>query len=159
MKRSRLLALAAFAGVTAAAAAVGTIPTMKRLRSPWYALLRKPRWQPPPQLFAPVWTALYATIALSGFAVWTAPRSPARTRALGLWGTQLAANAAWSWLFFGAQSPKAGLADLGVLVPSIALYANEARKVSPGAAWLVAPYLGWTCFATALNGAIALKNP
>lgn len=159
MKRSHLLVLSAFAGVTAAAAVLGSIPTMKRLSGSWYARLDKPRWQPPAAAFGPVWTALYATIALSGFAVWSGPKSPARTRALALWGTQLAANAAWSWLFFGAKSPKAGLADLGVLVPSIALYANEARKVSPRAAWLVAPYLGWTCFATALNGAIALKNP
>lgn len=159
MKRAKLVALAAFGGVTAAAAALGSIPTMKRLSGPWYALLRKPRWQPPPQVFGPVWSVLYATIALSGFAVWSAPRSPARKRALALWGTQLAANAAWSWLFFGAKSPKAGLVDLGVLLPSIALYVNEARKVSPGAAWLMAPYAGWSTFATALNGAIVVKNP
>jgi translocator protein len=158
MNRSRLVALAAFGGATAAAAFLGSIPSRRQRRRPWYALLRKPSWQPPSSAFGPVWSALYATIALSGFATWSAPPSRQRTRALGLWGVQLWANAAWSWLFFGAKSPKAALADLGVLVPSIALYAQQARRVSPGAAWLMAPYFGWTCFATALNTAIVVKN-
>ncbi len=158
MKRSKLAALAAFGGITAAAAILGSVATSRRLRQPWYLRLRKPSWQPPKWLFGPVWTVLYGTIALSGFGVWAAQPSRERTRALRLWGVQLASNAAWSWLFFGAKSPKAGLADMLVLLPSIGLYANEARKVSPGAAWLIAPYLGWSTFATALNGAIVLEN-
>ena len=156
--RSRLLALAAFAGTTAAAAAIGGAATGPALRSFWYRRLNKPRWQPPSGAFGPVWTGLYATIALSGWRVWIAPPSRARTRALALWGTQLGLNAAWSWLFFGARSPRAALVELGALVPSIALYAREARRVAPSAAWLVAPYLGWTTFATALNASIAAKN-
>lgn len=156
--KSRYLALAGFVGVTAAAAALGSVPTRKHTRSLWYRLLRKPRWQPPPKAFAPVWTSLYALIAVSGWRVWCAPASRDRSRALALWGTQLALNAAWPWVFFGAKSPKAGLAELGVLVPSIALYAGAAHRVSPTAAWMVAPYLGWSTFATALNTAIVRKN-
>jgi benzodiazapine receptor len=156
--RSRALALAGFLGATVAAAALGGVATRRRLRSRWYERLQKPSWQPPARAFAPVWTTLYALIAVSGWRVWCAPASPARTRALALWGGQLGLNAAWSWLFFGAESPKAALADVGLLVPAVALYAREARRVSPAAAWLVAPYLGWTAFAAALNASIVRRN-
>ena len=156
--RHRFLGLVGFLGVTAAAAAMGSVPSRKALRSRWYRKLRKPSWQPPGQAFPIVWTGLYGLIALSGWRTWIAPRSPARTRALALWGSQLALNAAWPWIFFGAKNPRAGLAELGVLVPTVAAYAREARKVSPSAAWLVAPYLAWSTFATALNTAIVREN-
>ena len=36
----------------------------------WYVQLAKPSWRPPNWLFAPVWTFLYLTIAVSGWLVW-----------------------------------------------------------------------------------------
>jgi len=36
----------------------------------WYERLAKPSWCPPNWLFAPVWTVLYLTIAVSGWLVW-----------------------------------------------------------------------------------------
>ena len=54
-----------------------------------YARLDKPNWAPPASAFGPVWTALYATIAVAGWRAYTA--SPA-ARALHL--AQLTLNAA-----------------------------------------------------------------
>ena len=150
--------LAAFAGVTALAAAAGAVATQKSVRSPWYLTLRKAKFQPPKEAFGPVWTGLYALMAGSAWRIWRKPPSPERTRALSLWSTQLALNAGWSWLFFGARKPRASMAELVALFASIAAYANEARKVDKAAAWMVAPYLGWTAFAGALNEEIVRKE-
>jgi tryptophan-rich sensory protein len=155
--RSSSLALAGFAGATAAAAALGGAATRRSVRSPWYRLLSKPRWQPPSAAFGPVWTALYALMAGSAYRVWRSD-SPARRRALALWGAQLALNAAWSPTFFGARRPRAALAVIAALLPAAAAYAIAAREVDGPAAAMVVPYLGWTAFALALNGEIVRRN-
>lgn len=152
------LALAGFGLATAATAALGAAATQRSVNSPWYALLRKPPFQPPRQAFGPVWTALYALMAASAWRVWRAPSSPERTRALALWGGQLVLNGVWSWLFFGARKPAAALVEIGALGAAIAAYAREARKVDPLAAWMVAPYLAWTGFASSLNEEIVRRN-
>lgn len=148
--------MAGFGAVTAGAAAFGARfkPT-----SAWYARLRKPWFQPPGWVFAPVWTGLYALIAISGYRVWSAPPSPERTRALKLWGTQLGLNAAWSWLFFGRHDAKAALVDVGFLGASIDAYTSSAQKVDSIAGWLMAPYRGWVTYATLINAEIVRKNP
>ena len=127
-------------------------------KSPWFRTLRKPSFQPPNWLFGPVWTVLYGAIAYSGWRVWRAPKSPARTRALGLWGAQMLLNGAWTPLFFGAHKPVIALADQVVLDATAGLYTYTAVKVDKQAAGLFAPYLGWLGFATALNATIAAKN-
>jgi translocator protein len=147
---------AAFAGLTAGAAALGA-RTVRVARTPWYAALRKPRWQPPRGAFGPVWTLLYGLVATSGYRVWRT-RSPARARALGLWGAQLALNAAWTPLFFGARRPRAALLDAALLVPCVAAYAWTAARADRPAAWIVVPYLAWTGFALALNGELVRRN-
>ena len=158
--RKGLFAGLGFGALAYGAAALGAL-AMRGRGSPdgaWYRSLRKPVFQPPSWLFGPVWTVLYGTIAYSGYRVWRAPRSPERTRALALWGTQLALNAAWTPLFFGARKPAAALVDIGALDATAGAYAVAAAAVDPAAAKVVTPYLGWIAFATALNGAIVAKN-
>jgi tryptophan-rich sensory protein len=149
-----------FAALSYGAAALGAL-TMRGRGAPdkaWYRGLRKPVFQPPSGLFGPVWTVLYGTIAYSGYRIWRAPRSPERTRALALWGTQLALNATWTPLFFGARRPAAALADIVALDLAAGAYTAAAAQVDPTAAKAVAPYLAWISFATVLNGAIVAKN-
>ena len=155
----RLRTLLGFGALTAGAALVGTLATNKSVNSVWYnAELKKPSWQPPRQAFAPVWTTLYALMAGSAARVYQSPPSPERTRALRLWGAQLALNAAWSVIFFGARRPKIAAIEIGVLLASIAAYMVQARHVDTKATAMMAPYLGWTAFAAALNGNIAKNN-
>lgn len=157
LRTESAVALGVFGALTAGAGALGAAVTDHGTQL-WYRRLRKPPFQPPGAVFGPVWTALYALIALSGWRVWNRPAGPARSRALGLWALQLGFNAAWSWLFFGKRRKRTALADIGALGASIAAYIAAARKVDRSAAVLVAPYLGWVCFAGLLNEEIVRLN-
>lgn len=150
----KLLAMVGFGALTAGAAAVGA----RFAPDAWYRKLKKPWFQPPDWVFAPVWTGLYTLIAVSGYRVWNTKPSSDRTKALTLWGAQLGLNAAWTWLFFGKHDPKAALVEIGVLRASINAYSRAAQKVDPSAPLLMAPYQGWVTYAALLNADIARKN-
>lgn len=154
----RLRSLIGFGALTAAAALLGARATNQSVNSRWYARLDKPSWQPPREAFGPVWTTLYALMAGSAARVYEARPSRERSRALKLWGAQLALNAAWSVIFFGARKPKLAAADIGVLLAAIALYMRETRRVDGRATTMMAPYMAWTAFAAVLNGTIAKNN-
>jgi tryptophan-rich sensory protein len=150
--------LIGFLGVTAAAAAYGSRfnpNTEHHATQRWYAARHKSRLNPPPAVFAPVWTTLYTLIAVAGWRVYRRPRSRARTRALALWSAQLAFNAAWTPLFFGKRQPKAALVDLAAMFAATAGFAATARNVDRTASRLMVPYLGWTAFAGYLNAVVA----
>jgi translocator protein len=124
----------------------------------WFRTLRKPAFEPPRKVFPIVWGVLYGAMAYSAWRVWRAPKSPERTRALALWGSQLALNAAWTPLFFAAKRPALALADIAALDVAATGYTLQAKRVDGQAALVITPYLGWLGFATALNGAIVAKN-
>ena len=107
---SRDLRLAVVAIIAVAtASAIGQLASYPNL-APWYAGLTKPSFNPPNWVFAPVWTTLYVMMAI---ALWRILRSPdasaARRLALTLFFIQLVLNAAWSWMFFGANNPLLGV--------------------------------------------------
>jgi tryptophan-rich sensory protein len=155
------VAFAAFVGVVALAAVggarVGPGPSNPRTER-WYRRLRRPPFQPPAAVFGPVWTVLYAMIAASGWRIWRLPSNHRRSIALALWGGQMAANAAWTPLFFGARRPGAAMADLVAQLGLTSAYTAAASRLDRGAATLMAPYLVWTAFAGALNEEIVRRN-
>lgn len=125
----------------------------------WHRGLAKPTWNPPNWVFAPVWSALYLAIATAGWLYARSVPGPLYLDlALALWIAQLVLNAAWSWLFFGRQSPGAALIDIVLLLATIIAFALTAYPVSAIAAWLFVPYAAWVSFATVLNAAIWQRN-
>lgn len=124
----------------------------------WYAALNKPAWNPPGWIFGPVWTALYAMMALAAWLVWQQGGFAVQRRPLGLFLLQLALNALWTPLFFGLHQP--GLAFVGIILLWLAILATLLTfwRVSRAAAWLLVPYLAWVSFATVLNGTIWRLN-
>ena len=144
----------------------------------WYADLEKPSWNPPAWVFAPVWTVLYALMAVAGWLVWRSGaragvgergrpgRAPdrgaaaggARRLALGAFALQLALNGAWSWLFFGLHLPGVALAEIVVLWCAIVATAVLFWRVRPVAGALLVPYVAWVGFAAALNFALWRLN-
>jgi tryptophan-rich sensory protein len=157
---SKIVAGVVAAGLAYGAGALGNLAMRGKGRPTgrWFRNLNKSRLEPPRTVFAPVWGVLYGSIAFAGWRIWRSKKSAARTRALRLWGTQLALNAAWTPLFFGARKPALALADMAALDAATAACIHEARKVDGAAAAAMVPYLGWLGFATMLNGAIVAKN-
>ncbi len=127
---------------------------------PWYASLRKPRWQPPNWLFAPVWTLIGGLTTWSAVVGWHALRSPSQREMLvGLFVVNGALNILWSLLFFNRRRPDLALIEVVLLWLSIAALMFDLAPASPLAAWLLAPYLAWVSVAAFLNLAIVRLNP
>jgi translocator protein len=138
-------------------AGAGAIVTGSSVRD-WYPMLRKPSWNPPSWLFGPVWTILYAMMAIAAWLVWRRREVLSVNSALGLFAFQLVLNAAWSPLFFGLRNPIAGLSDIVPLWAAILVTMMSFWKISPAAGALMVPYWLWVSFATALNFAIWRMN-
>jgi tryptophan-rich sensory protein len=158
-----LIWLVAFLVSTFAAAAVGGWSTGRSV-STWYPTLYKPGFTPPDWVFGPVWTVLYASMAVSAWLVTRAAgRSPAATtegrQAIVAWGLQLALNVAWSAVFFGQRRIGAAVAVIVALWTAIAVCVERSARVSRPAALLLLPYLAWTTFAAVLNVRIWQLNP
>lgn len=155
---NRWVSLAIWLALVFAVAAAGSAVTTPQIPT-WYASLAKPPFNPPSWVFGPVWTLLYAMMAV---AIWRIARLPpvaaGRRTALWLFLAQLALNGLWSPAFFGLQSPLLGLA---VIVPLLAVLAWTVAvffRLDTLAGLLLVPYLLWVAFATVLNAAIVSLN-
>ena len=137
------------AGSSVAAAAIGGIGA--RRAPEVYGKLDKPVWAPPAGAFGPVWTALYAAMGVAAFRL---ARRSART-ALRLHAAQLAINAAWPLAFFSVRDKRVSLGMILVLDALVAAEVAAAAREDPVAAGLLAPYLAWCLFATALNATVS----
>jgi tryptophan-rich sensory protein len=149
--------LVGWIGVTAAAAALGTVASIEA--AAFYAQLQRPAWAPPAGWFGPVWTTLFVLMAIAAWRVWRVGGFAAARAALTLYVLQLGLNALWSWLFFGWHRGALAMIDIVVLwlliVATMRAFAMHDRL----AAWLLAPYLAWVSFAAALNLAVWRMNP
>lgn len=155
--RHPLLGLAGWLALCFAAAAIGAVASIQA--GAFYAQLAKPAWAPPPGVFSPVWTTLYALMAVAAWLVWRQAGHPGRRPALGLFLLQLAVNALWSWLFFRWQLGAAAFADVVLLLALLAATVLQFWRVRRLAAVLLLPYLAWVAFATALTWAVWQGNP
>jgi translocator protein len=150
---SAWLALAGFGLAVAAAALIGDLGVAGTAAE--YRTLEQPSWAPPSWLFGPVWTVLYAMIAVSGWLVW---RRVGWTTALTVYAIQLVLNAAWTPIFFGFGQYGLALVDIVVLWFLIGATVWLFHPVSRVAAALLLPYWAWVTFATALNAWIWSHN-
>ena len=124
----------------------------------WYFALEQPVFNPPAWLFAPVWTILYAVMGVAAWRVWYLPDSPPRTKALWRFAVQLLLNATWTPVFFGLHSIGGALAIIVLMALAIVVTIQHFHPLDKIAAWLLAPYLAWVVFATALNASLFALN-
>ncbi len=140
------------------AGGVGALVTGPAVRT-WYPGLRKPAFNPPSWIFAPVLTVLYLLMGVSLFLTWRRRSLEARAApALRIFTLQLLLNALWSMLFFGLKSPRFAFMDIVILWAAIILTIRAMYRVSRVGALLLLPYLVWVSFAGLLNLAIWRLN-
>ena len=140
-----------------AISAVGAIASFEA-RS-FYAGLVQPEWAPPGWVFGPVWTLLFALMAIAAWLVWRKGGFHAHRIALSLFVTQLLFNALWSWLFFAWRLGGPAFADILLLWGLILATLIAFWRVQRLAAILLVPYLLWVSFAAFLNYALWQLNP
>ncbi len=124
----------------------------------WFISLEKPSFNPPNNVFGPVWTILYTLMGISLYLVWKSPNTELRKKALFVFGLQLFFNFWWSILFFSFHLLFISCLDI-IVIWSLVLYMIILfRKTKPSAGYLNMPYLLWVSFATLLNLSIWVLN-
>ena len=138
-------------------AAVGASASLQA--GTFYAELVRPDWAPPAAIFGPVWTLLYAMMAVAAWLVWKRRDIRLARIALVSFVLQLVLNALWSWLFFGWSQGALSFLDIVFLWALIAATLALFWRICPLAGLLLVPYLAWVTFASALNYRIWQLNP
>lgn len=156
-KQRQILGLIGWLVVTFSASAVGAVASIQA--KSFYSQLVQPSWAPPPWIFGPVWTILYALMAISAWLVWRSGGFRTNRIALSLFMVQLLLNALWSWLFFAWHRGALAFADTvllwAILVATLFLF----WRVRLLAGTLLIPYLFWISFASVLNYSLWKLNP
>jgi translocator protein len=148
--RSMIFLLIAVVIVTATSW-MGSVITASSLAG-WYSGLNKPWFNPPNWVFPVAWTTLFLLMA---FSFWRILRQvdggPSRNTAIFAFMVQVLFNLSWSFAFFGARSPFAGLCVAVGLLASVAAMVMTFRRIDRLAGNTQLPYLAWVSFALVLN--------
>jgi translocator protein len=137
-------------------AALGGLAT--DVESEWYRSLEKPSWQPPGWVFGPVWSILYALLAVSAFLAWRDAHGPRRAPLLALYTANGVLNLAWTYIFFQTRQPIIAGIEILLLLATIVAMAVLVRPFSRVAAGALVPYGAWVAYASSINWAIAVQN-
>jgi tryptophan-rich sensory protein len=156
-KNGQIIGFVAWLAVSFIAAAIGSAASIQA--GPFYTQLVRPEWAPPPGLFGPVWTVLYALMGIAAWLVWRVGGFRAARTALTLFLVQLVVNALWSWLFFGWHLGALAFADIVLLWVLIVATLFAFWRIRPLAGALLIPYLLWVSFASVLNYSVWQLNP
>ncbi len=156
-KQKQFLGLIGWLVLSFAASAVGAAASIQA--QSFYGQLVQPAWAPPPWVFGPVWTVLFALMAIAAWLVWRNGGLRSHSLALSLFLVQLVPNALWSWLFFAWRDGALAFADIILLWALILATLLSFWRVRPLAGVILVPYLLWVSFAAALNHALWQLNP
>lgn len=115
------------------------------------AELRKVAFNPRNGLLIPGWIALYSCMALSAWMIWRRPERERRSHALILFAIQLILNFMWMMDFFYYQVAGPSLFIMLLLWFAILITTLRFWQLQHLTAYLMAPYLAWLAFASALN--------
>lgn len=130
--------------------------------STWYTQLIKPTWAPPSWLFGPVWTVLYAIIAVTFGTVFYKALTKQLPVVVALpFALNLLFNLAFTPIQFGLKNNLLASLDIILVLGTLiwALYAIW--YASPQLRWVSyanIPYLLWVAFATILQVTITYLN-
>ncbi|NQX63254.1 TspO/MBR family protein [Paenibacillus qinlingensis] len=126
----------------------------------YYATLKKPSWNPPAKLFGIAWAILYALISASVAIVYTKTdgfQEVANSYVLILL-INYVANQAFTFFEFKLKNLRLAFLDTAIVAITTFLLIYATIPYSKLAAWLLVPYLLWSCFATLLAWTIYQLN-
>src|SRR3990167_4152117 len=128
----------------------------------WYSQLIKPNLAPPSWLFGPVWTVLYAIIAVSfGTVIYKAFTGKLSWMVALPFIINLIFNLAFTPIQFGLKNNLFASIDILLIVGTLIWAFYTIWHVSPKLRWVVyanIPYLLWGTFATVLQLTITYLN-
>jgi tryptophan-rich sensory protein len=156
-EQRQMVGFIAWLAICFVAAAIGAVASVQA--RPFYLSLARPAWAPPASVFGPVWTALYASMAIAAWMVWREGGFRYARAALTLFLAQLALNGLWSWLFFAWRLGAAAFVDVLLLWTLIVATLIAFWRIRPLAGAVLIPYLLWVSFAAALNYTVWQLNP
>ena len=128
----------------------------------WYSQLVKPTWAPPSWLFGPVWTVLYAIIAVTYGTVFYKAYAGKLSWVVALpFALNVIFNLAFTPIQFGLKNNLLAALDILLVVATLIWALVAVWQASPDLRWVVyanIPYLLWGIFATVLQITITCLN-
>jgi tryptophan-rich sensory protein len=125
----------------------------------WYKNLVKPSWAPPSWLFGPVWTFLYALIAVSfGTVFWKVAKGELPKIVALPFVLNLIFNFAFSPIQFRLQNNFLAALDILLVLATLIWAIITIQPHIRWVAYINIPYLLWVSFATVLQLTITYIN-
>ena len=155
MLKNKFLSFALFLTITFSASFIGRLTTLSS-KEPWYSQLEKSNFNPPDWVFAPVWTTLYFMMTLAVWIFWHSKNRDTNT--IYIYFIHILLNTTWSIVFFAMHNIFLALINLMILVLLIMLLTLRFKRVNNVSAYLMIPYLLWSCYALFLNFNLYLLN-
>jgi len=122
----------------------------------WYYALKKPFFNPPSFVFAPVWTILYIMMGIAAGLIWH--RRKKHPELLVWFILQLVFNFLWSLIFFVGESILWALVDILLLWSTLFITLIYAYKQYKKVAYCLMPYFIWVSFAAVINFSLWILN-
>ena len=155
MLKNKFLSFTLFLTITFSASFIGRLTTLSS-KEPWYSQLEKSNFNPPDWVFAPVWTTLYFMMTLAIWNFWHSKNRDINT--IYIYFIHILLNTTWSIVFFAMHNIFLALINLMILVLLIIVLTLRFKRVNNVSAYLMIPYLLWSCYALFLNFNLYLLN-
>ena len=155
MFKNKFLSFLIFGFVTFSASFIGSIATITS-KEPWYSSLNKSGLNPPDWVFAPVWTTLYLFMTIAIWSAWH--KNFKDLNIIYIYLMHLFFNTTWSIVFFGLHQILLALIVLVILIILIVILIFKFKRVNYASAYLMIPYLLWSCYALFLNFNLYILN-
>ena len=155
MLKNKFLSFILFGLITYSASVIGGIATIE-FKEPWYSLLKKPSYNPPGWVFAPVWSTLYLMMTAAIWLFWHTKNRDWNTVYIYL--IHLFFNTTWSVVFFVYHKIFLAIVVLIVLILLIIILIIRFKRVNMLSYYLMIPYLLWCFYALVLNASLLVLN-